>query len=144
MESLQTQVATIVRTAHRDGLLMDEFMREVKRQFITAVLLSNRCNIGRTARELDMHRNSLNRAMKELKIDVVKKRPRGIIFTDRGKSYRKVDQTLDEIPRWQEIEAEVRRTGVSVAALKFGISKQRVSQILGQLREAKRENLVSA
>lgn len=53
-----------LRVSYRDAV------REFQRRYITGVLITHACHLGRTAQELGMHRNTLARTIAELKIDI--------------------------------------------------------------------------
>lgn len=56
-------------------------VREFQERYIVGVLITHGFHLGRTARELGMHRNTLTRTLAELKIDI--KQIRSIVQTSR-------------------------------------------------------------
>ena len=67
---MKDQLETLVLQMHKSNILYSEAVREFKKRFILAVLQENKGNQCRAARELGMHRNTLNRTLTELKIDL--------------------------------------------------------------------------
>jgi DNA-binding NtrC family response regulator len=55
---------------YRGNIRYDEAVTEFKKRFILTVLQENKGNQCRAARELDMHRNTLSRTIRQLKIDL--------------------------------------------------------------------------
>ena len=77
---MKDQLEALVLQMHKSNILYSEAVREFKKRFILAVLQENKGNQCRAARALQMHRNTLNRTLTELKIDLrpmrdVAKRP---------------------------------------------------------------------
>ena len=64
-EHLETLVLQMVRS----GIRYEEAVREFKKAFLTKVLVENRGNQCQAAKVLRMHRNSLGRALADLKMD---------------------------------------------------------------------------
>jgi DNA-binding NtrC family response regulator len=67
---VKDQLEALVLQMHKSNILYSEAVREFKKRFILAVLQENKGNQCRAARELGMHRNTLNRTLTELKIDL--------------------------------------------------------------------------
>ena len=66
----KAQLETLVRRMHRTGILYSEALGEFKKQFILVVLRDVNWNKSKAARALGMHRSTLVRALRELKIDI--------------------------------------------------------------------------
>jgi len=64
------QLETLVRRMHRTGILYFEGLAEFRKQFILAVLRDVQWNKSKAARVLGMHRSTLVRALRELKVDI--------------------------------------------------------------------------
>jgi len=71
---LSAQLDALVRSMHASNIFYDEAVREFKKRFVVTVLEDNRGNQSRTARALEMHRNTLTRTMHELDIPVARRR----------------------------------------------------------------------
>lgn len=54
----------------RLGKTFDEYVNNYKRNLIASSLVKNDCNIGVTARVLQIHRNTITRYMHRLNIDI--------------------------------------------------------------------------
>jgi DNA-binding NtrC family response regulator len=67
---VKDQLEALILQMYRSNILYAEAVREFKKRFILTVLLENKGNQCRAARELGMHRNTLSRTLSELKIDV--------------------------------------------------------------------------
>ncbi len=67
--TLKQQTETLVRSYLQLGLPYAECVRTFKKEFIVLVLLALRGNQCRAAHALGMHRNTLTRTLRELKID---------------------------------------------------------------------------
>ena len=67
---MKEQLEALVSQMHKSNILYSEAVREFKKRFIIAVLLENKGNQCRAAKQLQMHRNTLSRTLEELKIDV--------------------------------------------------------------------------
>jgi Fis family transcriptional regulator, factor for inversion stimulation protein len=67
---MKEQVESIVLQMYRAGLRCSEAVREFQRAFILTVLKDQRGNQCRTAKKLGIHRNTLRRAIRILKIDL--------------------------------------------------------------------------
>jgi len=67
---VKDQLEALVAQMHGSGILYSEAVREFKKRFIMNVLLQNKGNQCKAARELGMHRNTLSRTLAELKLDV--------------------------------------------------------------------------
>jgi len=66
----KAQLETLVRRMRRTGILYSEALGEFKKQFILVVLRDVNWNKSKAARALGMHRSTLVRALRELKIDI--------------------------------------------------------------------------
>jgi len=66
---VKEQLESLVLQMVRGGIRYGEAVREFKRAFLNKVLAENRGNQCQAAKVLGMHRNSLGRALAELKID---------------------------------------------------------------------------
>lgn len=60
----------IIAILYRSGIYYDEAVREFRKRFLVTVLTECNWNQLKAARELDIHRNTLNRQLHELRIDV--------------------------------------------------------------------------
>lgn len=67
---LKDQLESLIAQMYSSGILYSEAVREFKKKFIMHVLLTNRGNQCKAARELGMHRNTLSRTVAELKLDL--------------------------------------------------------------------------
>jgi DNA-binding NtrC family response regulator len=67
---VKDQLEALILQMYKSNILYAEAVREFKKRFILTVLLENKGNQCRAARELGMHRNTLSRTLSELKIDV--------------------------------------------------------------------------
>jgi Fis family transcriptional regulator, factor for inversion stimulation protein len=85
-DDLSAQLDALVRWMHASHIVYDEAVREFKKRFVETVLEDNRSNKSRTARALEMHRNTLTRTMHELDIPVARRR--------RRKPYVRVEDTF--------------------------------------------------
>ena len=63
---MKDQLEALVKQMHGSGILYAEAVREFKKRFIINVLQQNKGNQCKAARELGMHRNTLNRTISEL------------------------------------------------------------------------------
>lgn len=61
-------------------------VRAFQRRYIIEVLIMHGCHLGKAAKELDMHRNTLARIIREFQIDVkqIRNIPRKHPLLDRG------------------------------------------------------------
>ena len=66
---MKEQLESLVLQMVRGGIRYGEAVREFKRAFLNKVLAENRGNQCQAAKVLGMHRNSLGRALADLKID---------------------------------------------------------------------------
>ncbi len=66
----KAQLETLVLRMHRTGILYSEALGEFKKQFILVVLRDVNWNKSKAARALRMHRSTLVRTLRELKIDI--------------------------------------------------------------------------
>lgn len=67
---MKDQLEALVQQMYKSNILYEEAVREFKKRFILAVLIENKGNQCRAARQLGMHRNTLSRTITELKIDI--------------------------------------------------------------------------
>ena len=67
---MKDQLEALIMQMYKSNILYSEAVREFKKKFILTVLQENNGNQCRAARALGMHRNTLSRALDELKIDV--------------------------------------------------------------------------
>ena len=67
---VKDQLEALILQMYKSNILYSEAVREFKKRFILTVLEENKGNQCRAARELGMHRNTLSRTLRELKIDV--------------------------------------------------------------------------
>jgi Fis family transcriptional regulator, factor for inversion stimulation protein len=80
----KAQLETLVLRMHRTGILYSEALEEFKKQFILVVLRALGWNQSQAARVLGMHRRTLVRTLRKLKIDIralrnaERRPPRGI------------------------------------------------------------------
>lgn len=80
VSNFQTMLRTLEIEAHNAGISYDLLLMTAKRQFIIGAIARNKGNKCKAAADLKMHRNTLNRTVIELKIDLVQmglKRRRG-------------------------------------------------------------------
>lgn len=73
-ESVKRELDSLVTQMHSSGIRYEEAVREFKRQYLREVLIANRGNQCKAAKELGMHRNTLSRAMAELGLSVAEVR----------------------------------------------------------------------
>jgi DNA-binding NtrC family response regulator len=67
---VKNQLEMLVLQMYRSNIHYSEGVQEFKKRFILTVLQEHKGNQCRAARELGMHRNTLSRAINELKNDV--------------------------------------------------------------------------
>jgi Fis family transcriptional regulator, factor for inversion stimulation protein len=67
---MKGELEQLIADLYRGGIMYSEATREFKKRFIEHVLLQNRLNQCKAARELGMHRNTLRRTIAELGLDV--------------------------------------------------------------------------
>jgi DNA-binding NtrC family response regulator len=67
---VKDQLEALIAQMYSGNILYSEAVREFKKKFILHVLKTNRWNQVKAAREMGMHRNTLSRAILELKLDV--------------------------------------------------------------------------
>jgi Fis family transcriptional regulator, factor for inversion stimulation protein len=67
---VKNELAVLVSQMNSSGILYSEAVREFKKVFISHVLLQNKGNQCKAARQLGMHRNTLSRTLAELGLDV--------------------------------------------------------------------------
>ena len=67
---MKDQLEALILQMYKSNILYSEGVREFKKRFILTVLQENKGNQCRAARELNMHRNTLSRAMAELGLDL--------------------------------------------------------------------------
>ncbi len=66
--NIQNTLRALEMDAHQAGLGYDFLLKVTKKQFIIGALERNKWNQCRAARDLQVHRNTLNRTMSELNI----------------------------------------------------------------------------
>ena len=67
---MKEQLEKLVLQMYRSGIRYFEAVSEFQRIFLLAVLRERKANQLRAARDLGMHRNTLRRVIRKLKIDV--------------------------------------------------------------------------
>jgi len=67
---VKDQLEALILQMYRSNILYDEGVREFKKRFVLTVLQEHNGNQCRAARELGMHRNTLSRTIRELRIDL--------------------------------------------------------------------------
>lgn len=65
---MKDQLEQLINQMYQGGILYAEAVREFKKRFILQVLTETKGNQCQAARELGMHRNTLNRTITELKL----------------------------------------------------------------------------
>jgi len=71
---VRRELDNLVTQMHSSGIPYEEAVREFKKQYLREVLEAHRGNQSKAAEELGMHRNTLSRAMAELKLDLAEVR----------------------------------------------------------------------
>jgi Fis family transcriptional regulator, factor for inversion stimulation protein len=71
---VRRELDSLVTQMHSTGIRFDDAVREFKRAFLREVLVANGGNQCKAAEELGMHRNTLSRAMAELKLSLAEVR----------------------------------------------------------------------
>lgn len=71
---MRRELDSLVTQMRSSGVPYEEAVREFKRQYLREVLIAHRGNQCKAAEELGMHRNTLSRAMTELKLDLAEVR----------------------------------------------------------------------
>jgi len=66
---VKRELDNLVTQMHAGGITYTEAVHEFKRRFLQEVLAHHRGNQCKAAKELGMHRNTLSRAIVELKLD---------------------------------------------------------------------------
>ena len=72
---LKEQFETVVSQMYRRGTRFEEAVREFQSAFILTVLRDTKGNQCRAAKKLGMHRNTLRRTIRALKLDLLSTRP---------------------------------------------------------------------
>ena len=67
---MKDQLEALVMQMYKSGIFYSEAVREFKKRFVMTVLEESNGNQCKAARQLGMHRNTLSRALAELKVDV--------------------------------------------------------------------------
>jgi Fis family transcriptional regulator len=77
--SMRISLSKIIREMRIKEAPYQDALREFKRQYVVWALMRNGCHLGRTAKELGMHHNTLTRTIHELRIDAkeIRKEMRG-------------------------------------------------------------------
>lgn len=68
--SLKFSLGRTVREMRSLRMSYQDALRSFQERYIVEVLLSHSCHMGRTAKELGMHPNTLTRTIRDLNIDV--------------------------------------------------------------------------
>ncbi len=71
---MRRELDSLVTQMHSSGIRYEDAVREFKRQYLREVLIAHRGNQCKAAEELGMHRNTLSRAMAELKLSLAEVR----------------------------------------------------------------------
>jgi Fis family transcriptional regulator len=71
---VKRELESLVTQMHSSGLRYEEAVCEFKKQYLREVLVAHRGNQCKAAEELGMHRNTLSRAMADLKLDLAEVR----------------------------------------------------------------------
>lgn len=66
---MKDQLEALIGQMYRSGITYSEAVSEFKKKFILAVLIDNKGNQCKAARQLGMHRNTLSRTIAELRLD---------------------------------------------------------------------------
>lgn len=76
---MKDQLEALVLMMYEGGIHYREAVEEFKKSFVTIALRENRGNVSKTAPKLGVHRNTLNRILIDLEMDVgtfrVRRRP---------------------------------------------------------------------
>lgn len=80
---LSTRLSAIVDELVRRGVTLEQARREFEKQYIVASLRTNDGNLGRSARSLGVHRNTLRNKVSTLGIEKDELRAAGIRPTSR-------------------------------------------------------------
>jgi Fis family transcriptional regulator, factor for inversion stimulation protein len=72
---MKAQLELLVSQMYERGLRFEEALREFQGAFILTVLRENKGNQCRAAKKLGMHRNTLRRTIRTLKLDLLSTRP---------------------------------------------------------------------
>jgi DNA-binding NtrC family response regulator len=67
---MKARLEAIIAHTRSSGMLYNEAVREFRKAFVTAVLRDKCWNRCKTARQLEMHRNTLSRLTAELHIEM--------------------------------------------------------------------------
>lgn len=67
---MKAQLENLVLQMYRDGMRFEEAVREFQRVFILIVLRDQKGNQCRAADKLGMHRNTLRRTIRSLRLDL--------------------------------------------------------------------------
>jgi DNA-binding NtrC family response regulator len=68
--SVQQSLRGIIQEMRTLRVSYEDAVCEFRKRYIIGVLIVHACHMGKTARELGMHRNTLSRTIIELKIDI--------------------------------------------------------------------------
>jgi Fis family transcriptional regulator len=74
---MKAKLNELVMQMYRGGITYSEAVREFKKAFLVTALKENNGNQSKAAPGLGMHRNSLARAISDLRLDVRALRPAG-------------------------------------------------------------------
>jgi DNA-binding NtrC family response regulator len=72
---VKAKLAMLVSQMYRRGMRFEEALEEFQSVFILTVLRDNKGNQFRAAKKLGMHRNTLRRTIRTLKLDLLSVRP---------------------------------------------------------------------
>lgn len=70
MGTLAQEMELVVKSMIAEGIGFEEAIRHLEAKYIREVLIRHRANQVKAARDLQMHRNTLNRKIVELRIDL--------------------------------------------------------------------------
>jgi Fis family transcriptional regulator, factor for inversion stimulation protein len=73
-ENVRRELDSLVTQMHSSGVRYEEAVREFKKQYLREVLVANRGNQCKAAKELGIHRNTLSRTMAELGLSLAEVR----------------------------------------------------------------------
>ncbi|MGC9158078.1 MAG: helix-turn-helix domain-containing protein [Terracidiphilus sp.] len=71
---MRRELESLVTQMHSSGVCYEDAVREFKRQYLREVLVAHRGNQCKAAAELQMHRNTLSRAMADLGLSLAEVR----------------------------------------------------------------------
>ncbi len=71
---MRRELESLVTQMHSSGVRYEDAVREFKKQYLREVLVAHRGNQCKAAAELEMHRNTLSRAMADLGLNLAEVR----------------------------------------------------------------------